>query len=131
MAVIYNETPNTLISGTVSDDSIQNHGVNVTISGNYGNNEISNDGNKVSINGVAGNDSILGGDGKDIIYGFDNDDMLQITGEFTTAYSTTAKVLYFKVGSTAGALTIKNFTATTFNINGDNYQLNNNKLVKK
>ena len=55
--------------------------------------------------------------------------MFQITG----AFSATCKndEIVFKIGSTTNAITLKNFTAENFNINGSTYVINNGKLVKK
>lgn len=120
-------------------DSISNSGLEVSInSDNY----IKNEGAKSSILGSAGNDSLWGGDGKntfiyakgdgkDIIYGFAKDDMLKITGTFSTSYSKSKKEIYFKVGSTSNAITLKDFTATSFNVNGTNYKISGTKLVEK
>ncbi len=89
--------------------------------------------------GGKGNDSLWGGegadtfiyesgDGRDVIFGFDNSDMLEITGTFSTAYKKSTNTVSFKVDSTSKAITLKDFTATTFNVNGDSYVLG---LVKK
>ena len=69
----------------------------------------------------------MNGDGKDIIYGFDNDDLLQIMDDFMPSYKN--GVVTLKVGS--GSITLKDFTATTFNINDDTYQISNSKFVNK
>ena len=37
----------------------------------------------------------------------------------------------FKIGSTTNAITLKNFTAEKFNINGSSYVVSGDKLVKK
>ncbi|MBR4382519.1 MAG: hypothetical protein IKP64_03075 [Selenomonadaceae bacterium] len=94
-----------------------------------------------TLTGGKGNDSLWGGggddtfiygkgDGKDVIVGFEDDDLLEITGTFSGTYNKSKKEVYFKVGSTANAITLKNFTATTFNINGDSYSISGTKLVK-
>ena len=57
--------------------------------------------------------------------------MLLITGTFTGTYDSSKKEVAFKVGSTANAVTLKNFTATTFNVNGYDYGISGSKLVKK
>jgi hypothetical protein len=58
--------------------------------------------------------------------------MLKITGTFSASYSKSKKEIYFKVGSTSDAITLKDFGSTsTFNINGTNYQISGTKLVKK
>ncbi len=94
-----------------------------------------------TLTGGKGNDSLWGGggddtfiyssgDGKDVIVGFEDDDLLEITGTFTGTYNKSKKEVYFKVGSTANAITLKNFTATTFNVNDDTYKISGTKLVK-
>ena len=103
------------------------------------------------MNGGAGNDSLWGGDGndslwggngkdtfiyaagdgKDVIYDFDSTDMLKITGTFSASYNKSKKEIYFKVGSTSNAITLKDFTATSFNVNDKNYKISGTKLVKK
>ena len=57
--------------------------------------------------------------------------MLQISGTFSAKYYASSDKIIFKVGSTASAITIKDFTASTFNINGDIYKISGTKLVKK
>ena len=74
--------------------------------------------------------TLAAGAGNDFILGFDNTDMLQITGTFETSYNSSKKEIYFDVGSTSNAVTIKNFSATTFRINNDTYKISGNKLVK-
>ena len=93
-------------------------------------------GDGVVLTGGAGNDTLIGGDGltvnagegKDVISGFADDDLLQITDGFTTSYNASANTVSFKY--TDGALTLKNFTATTFNVNGDSYVTSGKQLVK-
>ena len=90
--------------------------------------------------GGKGDDSLWGGNGadtfiysvgngNDVIGDFGNDDLLQITGDFTTAYDSAASTIKFTVGD--GSITLKNFTATTFNVNSDTYQISGNEFVKK
>ena len=83
--------------------------------------------------GGAGADVFLytNGEGNDVIKGFDNSDMLQITGAFSASYNAASKSVAFKVGSTANAITLENVTATRFNINGFTYKISGNKLVRK
>ena len=82
MAVIYNETSNTLVTGTSDNDTIENHGSYATIKTGAGNDSVSNstygdDGANSLIDGGNGSDSIDnyadnvkidGGDGNDLIY---------------------------------------------------------------
>jgi Ca2+-binding RTX toxin-like protein len=111
----------------------------IKITGNTLNNSIVGGSGNDTLIGGAGNDSLWGdagadkfiyasGDGKDIIYGFDNSDMLKITGTFSASYNKFKKEIYFKVDSTSKAITLKNFTATTFNVNGKAYKISGSKL---
>lgn len=83
--------------------------------------------------GDSGNDTFIYavGDGKDVIYGFENNDLLQITGAFSGTYSKSKGEVYFKVDTTSKAITLSDFSATSFNINGTNYKISGTKLVKK
>ena len=112
MAYFDNGKNNTLISGTSGNDYIKNR-----------------EGSNVSINAGKGNDTLYGndgadtfiyaeGDGKDVIFGFGDDDLLKITGTFSATFNKSKGEVYFKVGTTSKAITLKNFTATTFNVNG-------------
>ena len=92
-----------------------------------------------TINGGGKNDTLWGGDGsdtfiyesgggKDVVYGFGNEDALQI-GNFTATVKDNS--IAFKVGSQTNAITLKDYTATTFNINGTNYKVDGSTLTKK
>ena len=70
-------------------------------------------------------------DEHDVIYGFDDTDMLEITGKFTASYDSSANTVAFNVDSTANAITLKDFTATSLNINDSSYKISGTKLVKK
>ncbi len=94
---ITNAGTNLIINAGKGDDEISNNGAGVKINAGAGNDKITNSGANVTINGDTGNDTLWGGsyadtfvynsgDGKDIIGGFDDNDLLQITGTFTTAY---------------------------------------------
>ena len=134
-----NALDNSIVGGSAKDTLYGGDG-NDSIIGGKGNDRLYGQGGNDTLWGSAGNDSLWGadgadtfiyasGEGKDVIYGFDYTDILQITGEFTTSYDKSKKEIYFKVGSTANAITLKEFTASTFNINGDTYKLKSNKLV--
>ena len=93
------------------------------------------------MNGGKGNDSLWGeagadtfiynaGDGKDVIFGFEDDDLLKIMTDFETSYSKKKNALTFKMYDN-GSITLKNFTATSFRVNSDVYQIVDNKFVKK
>ena len=113
------------------DDYLENVASNVTIWGGHVNDTIYSYGYSVTIVGGAGNDAISGGGGNDIIYGFEDDDMLKITGAFSGTYNRSKKEGYFKVGSTANAITLKEFTATNFNINSEAYKISGNNFMKR
>ncbi|MBQ6297332.1 MAG: hypothetical protein IJK81_06530 [Selenomonadaceae bacterium] len=139
------------------NDSIISSGVKVTINGGDGNDYIKSTGKNSSILGGAGNDSLWGskgsdtliggkgndslwgdvgkdtflysnGDGKDVIFGFENDDLLQITGTFSASYNKSTEEVSFKVSSISNAITLKDFTATSFNINGNSYKISGTRL---
>ena len=82
-------------------------------------------------NGGDGSDTFIysSGGGKDVIYGFGNEDALQIVGTFTASLK--GGDVSFKVGSTANAVTLKDYSATTFNVNGDTYAITNGAFTKK
>ncbi|MBR2733287.1 MAG: hypothetical protein IKD80_03435, partial [Selenomonadaceae bacterium] len=124
---------NDTLDGGADSDRLLGGAGNDCIKGGTGND---------SLWGGAGNDSLWGGDGKDkffyskgdgkdVIFGFESGDLLQITGTFSASYNSSKKEIAFKVGSTANAITLKEFTATTFNINNDTYRISGSKLVKK
>ena len=136
-----NSLANTILGGSGNDTLYGKNG-NDYIYGDAGNDKLSGGSGKDSLSGGKGNDSLWGnagadtfiyssGGGKDIIYGFENDDMLKITGTFSSSYSKKNKEVYFKVGSTSNAITLKDFSATSFNVNGTNYKISGSKLVKK
>ena len=83
--------------------------------------------------GDAGKDTFIyaSGDEQDVIYGFENNDMLKITGTFSASYNKSKKEIAFKVGSTKNAITLKDFSATSFNVNGTNYKISGSTLKKK
>lgn len=131
-----------LFVGNASKDSLNGSDGNDKLYGNAGNDKIYGGNGNDTLRGDAGNDLLTGGagadkfiyakgDGKDVIFDFANDDLLQITGTFTGTYNKSKDEAYFKVGSTSSAITLKNFTATTFNINDDTYQISGTKFVKK
>ena len=56
---------------------------------------------------------------------------MKITGAFRGTYSKSKGEVYFKVGTTSKAITLSDFSATSFNVNGDSYKISGTKLVKK
>ena len=127
----------------VGNDTLSGGSGNDTLIGGGGNDSLSGGSGNDSLSGGKGNDSLWGnkgadtfiyssGDDKDVIFGFDNTDMLKITGNFSTSYNKSKREIYFKVDSTANAITLKDFGSTsTFNVNGNNYEISGSKLVKK
>ena len=73
------------------------------------------------------------GDGKDFVFGFDDTDMLEIIGlgdQISGTLNKAGTELTVKVGKTAVAV-LKDFgSTTTFNINGNAYQLSGKALVQ-
>ena len=109
--------------------------------GGAGNDCIKGGTGKDSLWGGAGNDSLWGddgadkffyakGDGKDIIYGFDSKGTLTFDNlDFTASYNSKNDAITFKVSG--GSVTLKEFTATTFNINSDTYKISGSKFEKQ
>ncbi|MBE8953261.1 MAG: hypothetical protein SR1Q7_08990, partial [Quinella sp. 1Q7] len=63
--------------------------------------------------------------------GFENNDLLQISGKFSAHYNSSTNSIAFKVGSTANAITLRDFgLTTTFNVNNTPYHISGSKLVK-
>ena len=132
-----NDLANT-INGGSKNDTIYGAGGNDYLLGNAGNDNIYGGDGDDNIWGGKGNDELWGddgadtfvymnGDGKDIIYGFDDDDLLQIMDDFTPSYKNGTVTL--TVGS--GSITLKDFTATTFHINDETYKISGKKFVAK
>ncbi len=139
---IFANSGNDTLKGGEGNDILKGETGNDKIYGGAGNDLIVGGTGNDSLIGCAGNDSLWGnagkdtfiyssGDGKDVIFGFENDDMLKITGAFSGTYSKSKHEVYFKVGSTKNAITLSDFTATSFNVNGTEYKISGTKLVKK
>ena len=125
----------TLYGGTGNDSLVGGTG-NDKIYGEDGNDKLyGGDGEDTLIGGV-GNDTLWGnagadtfiyskGDGKDTIYGFGDDDLLEIMGLYgSVTGAASGSDFTISVGSTAVAV-FKDFSATTFNVklNGTDYQI--------
>lgn len=121
------------INGGSGDDYLLGGAGNDKLYGYTGNDTLIGGAGNDSLWGQAGADTFIymDGDGKDVIVGFDDTDMLQISEEFTATYSSKNKTVAFKVGDTSNAIVLKSFTATTFNVNGYSYEISNNKFVRK
>lgn len=130
--LIWGDSGNDTLSGGANNDKLHGEEGNDKIYGGTGNDTLWGGGGNDSLWGNAGTDTFIyeQGEGKDVIFGFENTDLLQITGTFSTSYSKSKKEVYFNVGSTKNAITLKDFGSTsTFNVNGTNYKIN--ELVKK
>ena len=140
--VIIGTDENDSIFGGAGNDKLYGGDDDDILLGGTGNDKLYGGDDDDTLTGGKGNDSLWGGkgsdtfiydagDGKDIIYGFGRSDLLQITGAFSASYNKSAKTIAFKVGSTANAITLKDFGATTtFHVNDSTYQLSGGKLTK-
>ena len=139
--IVGNALDNSILGGSKNDTLYGKDGDDY-LTGNAGSDKLYGQDGDDTLYGGAGNDSLWGGDGddtfiynsgdgKDVIYGFDDDDMLEISDKFSAKYYASSDKIVFKVGSTASAITLKDLTADTFNINGDTYKISGSKLVKK
>lgn len=120
---------NGIITGDKGDDSITHEGDYGSIDGGEGNDYISAWGNtqNVTINGGAGADTVsltssvsadieyASGDGNDIVYGFDENDTLKISGSYSTTSS--GKNVIVNVGS--GKITLDGAVGKSLNIVSD------------
>ncbi|MBQ3442951.1 MAG: hypothetical protein IJG33_06880, partial [Selenomonadaceae bacterium] len=143
--IVGNDNANSIF-GTAHEDTLDGGKSNDTLYGGDGNDSLKGGDGKDYIYGGDGNDTLWGGagndslwgnagadkfiyaSGKDIIFGFANNDTLTLDGlDFTSSYKNGAVTLTFDNGS----VTFKDFTATTFHIDGDSYKISGSKLVKK
>ena len=130
----------TLITGSTGKDTITSHGKNLLIDGGAGDDKLYGGTGNNSLWGGAGNDTLYSGigadkfiygagDGKDVIFGFDDKDTLTLDNlDFAASYSKKNQAVTFKVAG--GSITLKDFTATTFHINGDIYKISGSKFKK-
>lgn len=134
--IVGNELDNSILGGKGNDKLYGGTGDDSLVGGAGKDYLYGQDGNDTLWGGL-GNDSLWGGagadvfiyadvEGDDVISDFDENDMLQITGDFTAAYSLTDNSIVFNTAN--GSVALKNFKTTTFNVNGDSYVLG---LVKK
>ncbi len=131
---------NDTIDGGRGSDSILGGAGNDYLSGGKGNDSLWGGAGENTLSGGKGNDMLWSGDdadtflysngdGKDVIVGFANNDILQITGTFTGTFNADKNQLSLKVNS--GSITLKDFTATEFNINDTSYVISGTALVEK
>ena len=137
--IVGNALDNSIVGGSGKDTLYGKDG-NDILQGGAGADKLYGQTGDDTLWGGAGNDTLTGGDGfdlfiysegKDVITDFGDDDLLQITDTFSATYNSSTNTIAFKVGSTASALTLKNFTASTFNINGDDHTISGSTLAKK
>ena len=131
---LYGEAGNDTLDGGKSNDELYGGAGNDCLVGGKGSDTLTGGKGNDSLWGNAGADTFIyaKGDGQDIIYGFDKTDLLQITGTFSASYSKAKKEIYFDVGTTTNAITLKDFGSTaSFNVNGTNYKISGTKLIKK
>lgn len=129
---LYGGAGNDILYGGAGNDSICGDAGNDKLYGGAGNDTLWGGAGSDTLYGDDGNDTFIykSGNGKDTIYDFENDDLLQITGVFSASYNSKKEEIYFNVGSTKNAITLKDFTATSFNINSTTYKISGSKLVK-
>lgn len=148
--IVGNAKDNIILGGSANDSLYGGSGKD-SILGNSGKDKLYGQSGNDILKGGAGNDSLWGGagndslwgdsgantfiyassEGKDVVYGFENNDLLKITGAFSASYSKSKNEVYFKVGTTSKAITLTDFSASSFNVNGKLYQISGTKLVKK
>ena len=149
---LYGGDGNDTLYGGYGNDTLNGGYGNDTIYGNAGTDKLYGDTGNDLIKGGAGNDSIWGGkgndtlwggtgadvfyydsgDGNDVIYSFGDNDMLKITSTFSATYDSSTDELYFKVGNTNNAITLRDIAAETFNINGNKYYIDSkDRFVEK
>ena len=133
-----NSLDNSIVGGA-GKDTLYGKAGDDYLAGGDGADKLYGNGDNDTLWGGAGNDTLWGGDGsdtfiysegegRDVISGFDDDDLIQITDGFTTSYSSAKGTVSFKYDN--GALTLKDFTAEIFNVNGDSYVISGKQLVK-
>ena len=138
---------NTTILGGKGKDSLTGSSGDDILRGGKGNDLIQGGAGADSLWGNKGNDTLYGGDdndtffyskgdGKDVIFGFENGDVLNLTDitNITGKVNAAGTEVYIKAGSTNKAITFKNFTATEFNISAGGetgtYRISNGAFVK-
>ena len=133
---------NDFIYGDKGKDSLYGSAGNDSLIGDKGNDKLFGGTGADSLWGGKGNDTLYGddgsdtflyskGDGKDVIFNFSDDDLLQVSGTFSAYYNSNKNEVSFKVASTSNAITLKDFSASSFNVNGNSYKISGDTLIKK
>lgn len=133
---------NDIIYGGKGNDSLYGNAGDDSLIGDKGNDKLFGGTGADSLWGGKGNDTLYGddgsdtflyskGDGKDVIFNFSDDDLLQVSGTFSAYYNINKNEVSFKVASTSNAITLKDFAASSFNVNGNSYKISGNTLVKR
>ena len=120
------------LSGGSDNDKLLGGAGNDCIKGGSGNDSLWGGKGNDTLWGDAGNDTFYyaKGNGKDVIFGFEDGDTLTLDGlDFTSSYSASNGTV--KLTFDSGSITFKEFTATTFHIDNDAYQISGSNLVKK
>ena len=144
---------NDKLFGGAGNDSLSGGSDKDTLSGGSGNDKLLGGSGNDCIKGGTGNDSLWGGtgndtlwgddgkdnfyyakgDGNDVIFGFETGDTLTIDNiAFKTSmasYDNSSGILTLNLSG--GSVTFKEFTASTFNINGSAYKISGTTLAKK
>ena len=129
-----------LLFGKYGNDKLFGDAGNDTLRGDMGNDILNGGAGDDTLIGGKGNDTLWGDagadtfvyrkfDGDDVICDFADDDILLITDAFKTSYDGATNEVIFS--SRQGSVTLRDFTATTFNVNGYDYGISGTKLVKK
>ena len=134
-----NSKANSIIGGTRNDTLYGGAGKDTIIGGN-GSDLLYGDAGADSLWGGKGNDTLYGGDGadtfvyakgdgRDVIIGFGNDDLLELSSAFKASYNAKRKEITLKVSG--GSIMFKDYTADTFHIGKNTYQIVDGSFKKK
>ena len=126
------------LTGASGNDNLRGGKGNDMIFGGAGNDKLWGDKGNDMLYGGDGDDTFFygKGDGKDVIFGFENGDMLNLTDitNITGRVNAAGTEVYINAGSTDKAITLKDFTATEFNISAggsaSTYRISNGAFVK-
>ncbi len=121
-----------ILYGGAGDDTLNGGKGNDTLYGGAGNDNLWGGKGNDTLYGDDGADKFIysTGDGSDVICGFSDDDTLTLNAVIkSSSLNSKGDAITLKV--TGGSIKFQDFTATTFNINNDTYQLSDGALVKK